>query len=716
MKQFCLLLLVLLTFLCGNAQIPELSWAKQFGEAECSSEAITVDRFGNTYLTGHFSGTQDFDAGKGVYNLTAVASSSDIFVAKYDVNGNFIWGRAMGGYDDDKGYAIATDTLGNVYTTGINGAYADFDPGVSPYRIDSAGTYLSKLDSAGNFVWAKRVRYGKWGFLGYCITVDDAQNVYTCVYHRDKPTDPYEDFCILKYDKAGNVVWRTSNLVSTKVVSIAIDKRGNVYTTGFFYNNYVDKVDFDPGPGVYNCPGTGGIFVLKLDNNGKFKWARSFSYSGKGPAHTVISSVASGYGNSMVDLDLRKNITVDDSGYVYTTGYLLNGQIDYDPGPDSFFFRDMPPVHGSYPFNKEMFVSKLDSSGNFVWAKEFGSIAPLPYGYISRIIPKAIGIDKVGNIHIAGNFFDTMDFDPGPGVKMLTSTSNVLFTKGLPDSMVLGNTDMFYCKLDRNGNLFWATNMGDSAGYVTDMAVSPSGHIYSTGNFHNVVDFDPGAGKYLLRAAGSKQMFVHRFRVCKMNDLQIKNACKEYFFGDTLIKKSGTYKRTFSGPEACDTLRELKLNIININDGISKSGTMLSSSESAAGALYQWVSCPSFTPVSGAVSKTYTPAHSGSFAVIVTLADCKETSACMPVIVTGIEETGIEKMISLFPNPTSGDFTVIVTNEMLGADITIVNMLGQKVMGRVLQQNASSFNLVKGFYMIKLEKEGKAVVYKLVVD
>src|SRR5687768_7600297 len=72
----------------------------------------------------------------------------------------FRWARNMGSIDSDAGYAVTSDAAGNVYTTGRFGGTADFDPGAGVFNLTAASPFdifISKLNAAGNFVWAKRI-------------------------------------------------------------------------------------------------------------------------------------------------------------------------------------------------------------------------------------------------------------------------------------------------------------------------------------------------------------------------------------------------------------------------------------------------------------------------------------------------------------------------------------------------------------------------------
>ena len=82
-------------------------WAKGMGgTSEDSGNSIALNSSGNIYTTGGFAGTADFDPGVGVANLTS-AGSSDIFVSKLDSSGNFVWAKGMGGTAYDEAYGIA---------------------------------------------------------------------------------------------------------------------------------------------------------------------------------------------------------------------------------------------------------------------------------------------------------------------------------------------------------------------------------------------------------------------------------------------------------------------------------------------------------------------------------------------------------------------------------------------------------------------------------
>jgi len=82
------------------------------------ARSVAVDSSGNVYTTGHFGGTVDFDPGAGTTNLTS-NGHEDVFVSKLDSSGDLVWAKSFGGTGRDRGWAVAVDSSGNVYTAGF---------------------------------------------------------------------------------------------------------------------------------------------------------------------------------------------------------------------------------------------------------------------------------------------------------------------------------------------------------------------------------------------------------------------------------------------------------------------------------------------------------------------------------------------------------------------------------------------------------------------
>ena len=172
------------------------------------------------------------------------------------------------------------------------------------------------------------------------------------------------------------------------------------------------------------------------------------------------------------------SIKLDGYGNVYTIGS-FSGTVDFNPDAGVYNLTSSGSLD-------DIFVSKLDNSGHFLWAIKMGGTGN-DYG-------ASLAVDLLGNVIITGYFYNTVDFDPGSGVYNLTSA---------------GSNDIFVCKLDFSGNFLWAENIGGTsvdAGY--SVAVDSLTNIYTTGYFYNTVDFNAGAGIFNLTSAGAQDIFV----------------------------------------------------------------------------------------------------------------------------------------------------------------------------------------------------------------
>ncbi len=476
-------ILLALSMLCMSsivtqAQNPTFAWVKQFdGSSQCSTQKIVTDAIGNVYTTGYFYGTVDFDPSISVYNLSS-NGSQDIFISKLDASGNFVWAKSIGGSLQDNGLAIAIDAIGNLYITGDFQGTVDFDPSVSVNNLTAIGQdiFVSKFNASGNLLWAKSTEGSNWGLCqGNGITVDAFGNVFTIgdfmgtvdfdpsvsVYNLTySGLNGYTDIFISKLDASGNFLWAKSigGINTDQGNGIAVDASGNVYATGSFNGNVL----FNPLP-PYNslnsnyAVGYGyanSAFISKLDASGNFVWA-------KGMGGNISGSASSGNG-----------ITLDASGNVYTIGS-FDGTVDFDP---SSLVNNLTS-NG----NRDVYVSKLDVSGSFVWAKSFG-------GFIGDN-GLSITLDNSSNVYTTGHFAGSVDFDPSSGVYNLISNS--------------GN-DIFISKLNASGNFTWAQSFG---GYDNDagngITLDALNNVYTTGFIGYTVDFDPSASIYNLSPSGS---------------------------------------------------------------------------------------------------------------------------------------------------------------------------------------------------------------------
>jgi hypothetical protein len=379
---------------------------------------------------------------------------------------DLLWAKKLGGLYSDAPLEIATDNDGNVYTTGVFDGTADFDPNIGVFNLTSLGgqdIFISKLDADGNFVWAKS--YGSknedWGCVS--IKCSKSGNIAVCGFFKDtisfdtkegtrefisnQGMGGYNTF-ILKLDSKGNIDWakQIENWSFPPNNSIIFDDKENVYLTGLFSR----IVDFDLGNGTYNLtPNTfnGNAFVLKLNSDGDFVWAKKLG-------------ARIGFG-----------IGVDKFGNVITVGRMTNGISDFDPNEDVY---NLSPKG----YN-DVYLSKLDSMGNFVWAKQIGGIGNEEVGTIK--------LDKENNYYIYGTFERTVDFNlDSVGVYNLTAPINKTYN--------------YVAKYNSNAELIWVKKYDENV-KISGLDIDPFNNVYLVGKLISSTDLDPNEGETILNGS-----------------------------------------------------------------------------------------------------------------------------------------------------------------------------------------------------------------------
>lgn len=382
----------------------------------------------------------------------------------YAQSPQFDWAVKMDGTDWEQGNAIAVDNAGNIYVTGQFKQTVDFSPGFSTFFLTSEGDqdiFVCKLDSQKNLVWAKKMG-GTGEDFGKGIQVDPDGNVYvTGKFEEVVDFDPnagitsltsagMEDVFVAKLDESGNLLWvkQFGGSEDDYGFAISLDAQNNVYTTGYFSN----VSSFTSGNTLTSF-GSYDIFVNKLTTDGNYAWTKQFGGSG----HDVgLSLFVSG-------------------GSIYSTGGFQN-TVDFDPSGNIQNFT-APGLNIS-----DIYISKIDTSGNFVWAKQISGVG--------NDNGQGISVDLYGNVYLIGRFESTVDFDPNAGIYNMTAA---------------GTLDIFVMKLTASGNIAWAKQFGSNGieipyGIMNDIA----GNVYTTGFFFGTVDFDPGNGVFNLEFTQSE--------------------------------------------------------------------------------------------------------------------------------------------------------------------------------------------------------------------
>jgi hypothetical protein len=436
---------IILIFFCGffinvNGQSPMWSWAEspEGGNNYSSGNSVTVDSFGNSYMTGSFSTQKLVFGNDTLFNTDNSGNTKDVFIVKYDLDGNIVWAKNVGGNYHDFGNSITTDGSGNIYITGSFGSPTIVFGSYTLTSLGNFDVYIAKYDANGNVIWATRAG-GTSQDESNSIALDSFGNVYIAGYFRNTPitfgaytltNNGYADMFVAKYSSAGNAVWAKSNgggYFDDQASSVTTDVYGNIYVAIGFLSNFI-SVGTNTLTNAYS--GYNDIALVKYDSNGNPIWAKRIG----GTSDEWPLSVSS-----------------DNTGHLYMTGYFSSSSI----------ILDTDTLNNVGANTSDLFISKYDYNGNVIWSKRAGGI--------NSELGRGVTCDISNNVYLVGSF----------------SSSSIIFNSDTLLNTSNGSSDIFITKLDSSGNLIWLKGAaGNSNDYANSVAVDNNGNSFVAGNFH----------------------------------------------------------------------------------------------------------------------------------------------------------------------------------------------------------------------------------------
>ncbi len=333
-----------------NAQ-GQVIWAVQAG-GPGSDRGISVacDAAGDIYITGYYYGTAQF----GTFSLTSVSGAQNIFIAKLNSSGTFLWAVSAGGSMGNDPYAIAVDNSNNVIVTGEFQGTSTFGTQTltsttNPYTHNpSFDVFTCKYDGSGNFLWVKQGA-AHLDDRGIDVGTDASGNIFVCGQFSDTITFTNTHLntiqnavFIIKYNSAGQEQWFVrAGAISSIAYGLAIDNNNDVYVTGDYTGNIIF---FGTPNNTLNGAYANRIFLVKYSNSGSYLWGKEDASS------TYVSS-------KDVALDANQNPC-------------MFGEFDCKMDDYSIL------AGGTGMFNSigfhDLFMCQYDKNGNRLWARNFG--------------------------------------------------------------------------------------------------------------------------------------------------------------------------------------------------------------------------------------------------------------------------------------------------------------------------------------------------------
>ncbi len=425
--RFIFLLGSLITTFASKAQF--LEWAKSAGElSRDAGRGVCVDNDGNVMVAGYFSGKINFNGvvyeGRG---------ADDVFLAKYNANGEFLWAKTAGGPLDDISIGTAVDSEGNVFVTGSFDSIAFFD-NILLTSTGGLDAFLAKYSPEGNLLWVKKMG-GISNDAAFGVAADYKGNAYVigdfqgfAAFGNNVLTSRgNKDVFVTKYNSNGDIIWsnRAGSNQEDLGLGIATDNEEGCYITGSFKNS----ADFG-NVELFTPSVSSEIFIAKIDSLGAWEWAeQAGSLTG----------------------DAGYAIAVDEDKNAYVTGYFSA----------EAYFGSFTILARGY---NDIFVAKYSAKGLCMWATH--------EGYNGLDIGTGIAVADDGSIFVCG------------AIDSFAYFGNDFVGTG-------EQQDIFLAKWNRNGQYQWVTT-GGGPNFQLAMAaaIGKDNNIYVTGYYYALLQLD----------------------------------------------------------------------------------------------------------------------------------------------------------------------------------------------------------------------------------
>lgn len=729
----------------------EFLWAvKIVGDGYSEIKAAKTDGTDNIFITGHFESTADFDPSDGVSMLTS-KGMEDIFIAKYTPQGQLMWVHGLGGPGSDEGRAVAVTLTGQVWVTGHFSESVNFNPVSNDETLTADGLediFVATYTGQGNYIRALRIGGGEDEEING-MYMDPAGNVLlTGMFQGVVDFNPStftsylssnggDDGFVLKLSPSGTFNWARSfgGEHDDKGIDVSSDYNGNILVSGCF-TGYADFYSGSPDSWA-QATGEEDVFVLTLKSDGAF--GRMDQIGGVGA-------------------DVAYAIAHYEANHFYVAGAFTQ-TMDADPFADDFplianggqdiFLASInvcPPVYAN--IEATVCDSMLSLDGKAVWTSS---------GVYLDTIPSSVGCDSIVTVFLTVNERDESEVTVESCNSYTTPNGQNTWTESgeYMESFVNANG----C----DSLIFYHLTIYDDSETTDtrtecDSYSDPLGNEYTSSGFYDYTLQDmhgcdsvilleltiinhietfleetacdsfvtPGgvlttSGEYtevLIAQNGCDSIVTLDLTIVHSSEgTEVAERCISYTTpdGGETYTESGIYTYVIQNAVGCDSVVTLDLSIIGPDNTMIINDFFLTAHQDSA--EYQWMDCIANELIPGATEQSFFPTESGTYAAIVTLNGCVDTTACVNLMLVSSNDPDHLSAVRVYPNPTQSEIFID-----LGSTRNDVQMKISDVYGRQLDylevRHVSSIpyrlDYPQGMYLIQILADGQRKVFQVV--
>jgi hypothetical protein len=669
------------------AQVPDWAWYREVrGSGIEEARDVAVDAAGNIYVVGSFNAAS-VAAGTTTLTNSGGPGTSEIFLLKYDRTGTLQWARQGNGSDEDFGMSVAVDGSGNVFITGwFQSATLSFGS-ISVNNYTNTGfedIFIAKYNASGTVQWAKAFG-GTQQEYAYAIATDATGNCFITgeFYSLSVLFGSFgvinagaSDGYITKLDPAGTPLWakRLGGGNIDNVRDVTVDGSGNAVVVGSY--NSASMNSFSPP--LSNAGGFDS-FYARYDGTGNNTLAGKFGGAGDEHAYAV---------------------TCGSSGEIFIMGTFLGGSLQL----------------GSLTLNNtsggDIYYVKLGSTGTPVWAtRSSGSPGTLRGD---------LDLDASGDLYAAG------------------AHNQSSFSSGTVNITVNTGFEGFVLKMSGAGGIpLWGRGTASAGAEELEGIDIAGGYVHVAGYYGGTLSIASVTTSVMSGIEGIvAKMCVappgptsaSSATVCAGTATVLTAASPPgttpvWFTsasGGTAVATGGSFNTAVTGTyyvaardtnAGCNMQSATRIPAVlyshpPVNPSVSLSGHTLTAG--GPGAVVAWLNCATGATLSGQTGGSYVLTTSGSYAVIMTLNGCRDTSACnsysyVPgqdtvIITTGIPDLTSDAVLRVYPNPSVGEVSIVSAQ---GGRIYVTGITGNTVATVFVKpREAVRLTLPPGIYLI----------------
>jgi hypothetical protein len=717
-------------------------WTKTFGGIDYDLiQAIDVDELDNVYITGFFSESMNIDFGSSSSNFIS-KGDRDAFVGKLSSSGEMMWFKTLGAAGEDYGTCISTKN-GKVCIGGTFNQTILLDEFSSTNSLISNGgrdAYVICLDTLGNYIWS--VDYGgSLSDYNYAVEINENGSVFASGSFRNLvdfdpgPNFDYHgstglsDSYLLKLDPNGNFNWcNTLGGVGNDTYRDIELKDDKIYVSGFFSDS-VNLVLFDNSTETIKSLGGFDIIVSQYDTSAQLRWSKTAG---------------------SINDDYSYALKSDGQGIV------VQGTFS-----DTLFLEDSNEKLISKGSN-DIFLLKINELSNFNWSISTGGLA--------AEYPAGFDISSSGKIVSAGYFYGDGDFG--------YDSPTILNSRGKSDFFI---QSLNYCSSSNINTVqefvvcnsyTWPLNnttysSSTSSPFVTlsningcdsivrlnltitnstlgnDIQTACNSYLWIDGNTYTTSNNT--ATHTISNLAGCDSLVTLNLTINELPELNAIGTTTICAGESTLISVSGastyewdndlgtnssfsvspttTTSYTITGTDTNTCVNSTQVTVTvnpkpNVN--VSQLGRVLTAQVLKADISYQWVNCSrNYMNIPGEIEPVYNANANGSYAIIINENGCTDTSSCYDIVSVGIIENNFGNELVIYPNPTKGDFSIDLGQNIQNIKITIMDVTGKTILSKAYKNN-HLLNLKieepMGIYFLRVESKENTAVFKLLKE